>query len=193
MTGHRHNRGLTLVEVLVSLSIIAIILGAISLFIGRAFRIPREAGEQGAIVHQAQRELTRLNEWLRNARETEGEGWISEAGPCELQFWTNIDGDSEAEEVHLTFNDRRGTLNQGGRRRRGEVLAEGIRNDCRTTPLFTYYSLGGGRAVELESTPPDLTEIDRIAIRLIIDVDVNQPPGAATVETVVTPRGGESL
>lgn len=185
--------GMSLVEILVALGITAVILAAITLFVGRAFRIPREQAEQGAIVDEARVELERLSERLVNARVENGEAWIEIAEPCDIRIRTNIDGDTAAEEVRITLDQRRDTLSQRIGRGRARILARSVRNDCSTTPLFTYFSLGGGRAVQLLPEPPDLTEIDRIALKLIIDVDVNQLPGPVVVETVVTPRGGEAL
>lgn len=186
-------RGVSLVELLIAAAVAAVLLGAIALFVMRGFEIPREQAEQGAIVAEAQVHLERLSDTLRNARAAVGDEWLISAGPCALEVRSNADTDSEAEVVEYTLDDVTATLRRRVNGGPTAIIARSVRNNCGSEPLFRYYSLGGGRALSLQASPPILAEIDRIAIQLVIDVDLAQPPGPVMVETVVTPREGDEL
>lgn len=187
----RDNLGVTLTEMLVVVLITGLIVAALALFVGRGFEIPREQAEQGAIVADAHVQLERLSDTLRNARAVSGQNWVTSASACGLTVRTNADADATSELVRYELNDATDILRRRVNSGAWATVARSVRNSCATMPIFTYYSLGGGRALKLQSAPPNLTEIDRIVIRLVIDVDTSQGPGPATVETEVTPREGE--
>jgi prepilin-type N-terminal cleavage/methylation domain-containing protein len=185
--------GFTLVEMVVAIAITGIILAALGFFIVRVFRLPPQYVEQGSITAEARVELARMSDVLRGARVDATGAWLAEASPCSIEVVSNVDADSDPETVRYLLDDGPdppvlsravdGAV---------ETLATSVRNDC-TDPaeqLFTYYSLGGGQALQVDPAVSGLAVIDRVVIRLIVDVDEAQPPEAGEFVTVVTPRRG---
>lgn len=194
--------GITFIEVLVVVAVGAIVLVALFALAGRFFGLSRTQVEQGRIAEDAKVEMERMSDAIRNARNVDFDGdgqfsggrerWIQRAGPGEIVMYTNADADDEPEMVRYWVADSdlmRGVTELTGGAEVTEVLARSFRNVSQVRPLFTFYSLGGTRAEAVDSSF-DLKAIDRVGIFFVVDVDENQPPEAALIDTVVTPRRG---
>jgi len=129
---------------------------------------------------------------IKNPSDVGPELWLQQAEACLIEVNSNADADDTSELVRyrLVGSELRRQIDGGAE----VVLARSLRNDCgdSTKSLFNYYSLGGDRALEVDPLLSGLPVIDRIIIRLIIDVDPNQLPEAAEFESIVTPRRGET-
>lgn len=186
-----HEGGFTLAELMMVMLVMAVVLAAVGFFISRFMQIPREQAEQGAIVADAEVEMERMSDIIRNARGG-GSGWLTVAQPYAIAVLSQADGDAAAELVRywVSGNDLFRSVDGGA----SELLARSVRNASEGTELFTYYSLGGGAAIELDPAAAgfSLAAVDRVVIRLVVDVDPAREPAAATVTTVVTPRKGNN-
>lgn len=177
-------RGFTLVELVVTVGIGSLLIAAVSLLVTRGFAIPREQFEQAHITEDARNEIGRIAQAIRNGRsfDLDGDGQV-ESGPVikstvyEVQLYTNIDTDATSELVRYFL--------AGAELKRGVIkpTAAGlylpanesvttrlrsVRNQAQNKPLFTYYTRSDGL-------------INRVGIRLLIDVDPNQLPAVAEV------------
>jgi hypothetical protein len=183
--------GITLVELVVAVAISAMVLAAIGFFIVRVFRLPPGYVEQGGITAQAKVEMERMSDALRNAQDEGTQLWLQDALPCEIEIFSNTDADGTGERVRyrLIGTELRRSVDSGSE----EVLARSLSNDCgdATESLFTYFSLGGGGALQIDPAVAGLEVVDRVIIRLMVDVDPGQLPAEAVIETVVTPRQGQ--
>jgi prepilin-type N-terminal cleavage/methylation domain-containing protein len=203
------SRGFTLVEMIIVLFVSGLVLLTLTFFLARLFRLPPEYVEQGGIVADARIEMDRLSETIRNARDVGSQAWLVDAEPCYIRVLSNIDADNEVEQVEYWVNpiaqiqpSPSGSpistpeyfllRSIGGGPQ--EILARSLRNDCTLAAekAFSFYSLGGGQALEVDPTSTDLEAVDRVTIKLIVDINPDQAPAAAEIVTVVTPgRGAE--
>lgn len=195
-------RGLTFIEVLVVVAVGAMVLVALFALAGRFFGLSRMQVEQGRIVEDAKVEMERMSDAIRNARNVDFDGdgqfsggrerWMQRAGPGEIVIYTNADADDESEMVRYWLDGddlMRGVTEFAGEGEVTEVLARSFRNVEQIRPLFMFYSLGGTKSEVVDSSF-DLKAIDRVGIFFVVDVDENQLPAAAFIDTVVTPRRG---
>lgn len=195
-------RGLTFIEVLIAVAVGSVVLVALFSLAIRVFGLSRMQIEQGGIVEEARTEMERMSDVIRNAHSIDFDGdgqfsggeerWIQQAGPNEIVIYSNTDADSASEKVHYWLDGSklmRGVTELPGGGEVSNVLSVNVRNVSQTRSLFTFYSLGGARAVAVDPAF-DIKAIDRVEISLVIDVDENQLPAAVTINTVATPRRG---
>lgn len=190
--------GMSLIGILLGIAVGAIILGAVSLFVGRGVDISREQTEQVRITEDARIQLDRMSDTIRNAKSFDSnndglatlptEIWLQHGDDLEIDFYTNVDSDSDIERVRYFVVDgelRRGVRDPYSVPATAEsvtVLSRSIRNTG-ATPIFRYY---GGTEVETPVVAPGT--IERVGISLLVDYDPNQDPAPATVGTTVAPR-----
>jgi len=206
MVNMKQQSGLTIVEVLASVAIGALVLLAIVSFSSRVFSGARVNFEQGKIVGDARVEMERMSDALRNARNVDfdgsgvidapGEQWLQYASDYEIEFYTNLDGDDSPELVRywLQGTDLVRRVSQvGASCTIGPPVTQSVsfRNGEQGQDLFSYFSVGGGKAVDLSVPVLDRGAVDRIVMNFVIDVDTAQIPDAAYIDTVVTPRKGD--
>lgn len=185
----RSNYGLTLVEVMMAVVIGGLVLAAIGLIVTRVFSLQPRQVEQGRITAEARVEMDRMSDAIRNARNGGFFGrWLLIARSDQIIITSNIDGDSDLEVVRYFLSGT--TLYRWVMGSDPETLSVSFRNTEQNVPLFTYYSLGGGNALEVDPTNSGLEVIDRVGINFVIDVDPNQDPGPVRLNTVVAPLEG---
>lgn len=195
-------RGMTFIEVLIVVAVGSIVLVALFSLAVRITGLSRTQVEQGKIVGEAKTEMERMSDVIRNARNVDFDGdgefdggaerWIQRAGPGEIVVYSNADADNESEMVHYWVEGsdlKRGVTELSGGGEVSEVLARSFQNVSQVQPLFLFYSLGGTMAVVVDSTF-DLKAIDRVDISFVVDVDENQLPPPAVINTVATPERG---
>lgn len=192
-------RGLTIIEVLLAVAIASLLLGVLVLFARRGFDVSREHTEQARITEEVRIHMERMSDNIRNARSVDinGDGimtppeesWVQEASPNQLIVYTNIDADNDIEKVRyylegselkLGVFDPYSTASE-----RTTVLSRFVRNLAAGQPLFTY-QLGAGA---ITSAPGSPSSTALVGIHLVVDVNEQQYPAAATIETLVGPRG----
>lgn len=205
--------GFSLIEALIVIAIASILIIALTMFVGRSFVISRQQIEQTRITEEARIELERLSDTIRNAQyiDCNDDGdtsaatdhWLRAADEYDLTIYSNIDTDSEAEQVryYLAGTELRqavtnpASANPNARcnfppgQTVERVLTTTVRNTSQAPPVsfLSYYrtNLDTSRA----TTPvADLTAIKRVRMRLVIDVTEAIFPPAASLETDVAPR-----
>ncbi|MEK7557061.1 MAG: VWA domain-containing protein, partial [Patescibacteria group bacterium] len=180
----KSSAGLTLLEVLITVLIGSIILTAIYLLVGRGFTISREVTEQNRITEDARINTRRLARLIQHASATDGKTWLTASSPFELAFTAQLDDDPELEHVRIFLEGTllRQTITQldsNGNptgESHTETLAASVRNGETNQAIFSLQK-------PTLLPYPTLTDIT-----LVIDVDPNTRPPAATIQTAVTPR-----
>jgi len=195
--------GFSLIEILLGIAAGLILVTATALLTGRAFNISREHTEQVRITEDARVQLERMSDAIRDARSLDltgdnlssypSEVWLQSGKDYEIQFYTNLDEDSEIEQVRYFLEGtdlKRGVRDPHDDQSEQVVtVARSLRNVSHARPLFRYYAPGSQAPL---TTPVVVTgDVERVEIILLIDVEENQAPGAAEVSTVVTPRASD--
>jgi prepilin-type N-terminal cleavage/methylation domain-containing protein len=178
------NRGFTVIEVVVAITIAGLLIGALSFLIGRTSGISRSVFEQVRIVEDARKEMRRITQAIRNARDVNDEFWLLAGGPYMLQLYTNVDTDTDAELVRYFLEGtdlKRGVIQpQDGAyppdAEQVTILARSLRNIEQNEPLFTF---------DAENS----SEVNRVSLDLIVDASPTQrPPAAHVAVDAVVPR-----
>lgn len=181
--------GVSLVGVLLGIALGSIIVGALALFVGRGVNVSREQTEQVRTTEDARVQIERMGDAIRDARSLDlnsdglasstKEEWLQAGQDFSIQFYTNFDSDSDIELVRYFVEGV--DLKRGIRdpyispSEQVTTIARSVRNVAAGEPLFRYYA--GSRG-----------EIERVEIRLLVDVSPTQKPDMVTVTTVVAPR-----
>ncbi len=200
------SRGITIIEVIVSIAIIVMITGGMIAFEKSIFTNSKVL--QSALISQQQirKTLGSFTSELRSASPSSGGAYAIEiAATSTLVFYSNIDNDVAIERVRYFFatssaNNVYNVLKKGITKPTGTMydlalekistVANDIKNSS-TTPIFTYYDASyNGQA---SSTAPLVQPVFIPAIRLIkisLDVDPNaaRSPFYQTYTTQVTLR-----
>lgn len=185
-----------------ALSAGTILLAAMTILVTREFGISREQTEQVRITEDARVQMERMSDAIRDARSTDfngdklatlpGEPWLQSGDQYDITFLTNIDNESELELVHYFLEGtelKRGVRDPYTSSVESEqvtTIAKSLRNRARGVALFQYFP-----GAELAGPVVDVKGVKQVQITMVIDVNENQEPGAATVSTVVTPRASE--
>ncbi|MEX2054899.1 MAG: hypothetical protein WD972_01845 [Candidatus Andersenbacteria bacterium] len=201
-------RGLSIIELLIVVVISALIVIALTMFVGRGFIVSREQFEQVRITEDARIELERMSEAIRDAQYVEIDNQpgtdtntlernIQLAKSNELIMYANIDNDEEVEKVRYFIDPNNPTELRrtfveppySGGESSPVILVRSLRNSG-SEPLFQYYSAGGESELipSSELTATQLSRLGRVRLRLIIDVNTTQDPPAADIFTEATPR-----
>ena len=196
----KRTRGFGLIELLMATAAAMILIGAISLFVTRGTSLQREQAEQVRITETARRQLEKLTDAIRDARSldlngdglatTPGELWLQAGEDNRIVFYTNFDKDSELEQVRYELEGT--TLVLGMRdpydaeTEEVNTIATGIRNLEIGQALFEYLPPDGDSA--LPTPVQAASEVKRVGIHFTVDINPNQPPPAAVIDTLVAPR-----
>jgi prepilin-type N-terminal cleavage/methylation domain-containing protein len=104
----RLNRGLTLVELVVTVAISSIILVALMRFLASAYPLSRVVFEQASATETARVQLARITKVLREARESDTGGYpLVATQPQRLIFYADIDVDDATERVRYELSGTR--------------------------------------------------------------------------------------
>ncbi len=194
----KNKKGFTLVETLISISIIVVIGLALTSFERDIFFLNNSL--QGNLSAQigARRVLRTVIRELRGASPSSlGSYTINQAGTSTLIFYTNVDTDVLKERVRYFI--------QGGQLRRGVIKPSGsplvynsanesidvVINDVingTSTPIFDYFDTYFTGTSSPLTQPVDTLAVRLLRVTVIIDKDLNKPPGAITVTSMGTLR-----
>ncbi len=194
----KNKKGLSLVEMIVTISIMIILLGVLSLFIIRTFSINGYLIEQGLNLSVLQTSLRSFSANLREARQAEdGSYLLSKCDEYSMAFYADIDNDSFAEK--LTYSLLGGYLEleiiepdltqnppsylSGSSSVR--TIGGGVVNKTLAMPLFYYYQEDGETPLTGEF---NFNEVELVRIRVYANIDINQAPDSMMIETMVRPR-----
>lgn len=181
--------GLTLVDLLMGIGVVALLMVGLSLFITRGVGANRQQWSHVLATEEARLHAERMTDALRNSRNpTTGELWLVTARDYEVAVFTNGDGASDTEQIRYFID---GTNLLRGVTKEGEsedvtTVARNIRNVEQQIPMLLYFDVGGNQLAPEDARPDTVRSI---LIRLVVDIDPNALPVREIVETVVLVRG----
>ncbi len=183
---------MTLVELIVTLAILAVVSTALSSMIQSFYRDNNYLLEQMAATDSARRGITDTVKTIREASYgDDGSYPIAAAATSSLTVYSDTDQDLSVEKVQYVLQN--GTLYKRITNSAGSppaypaspsattTVATNVRNAA-STPVFTYYDSSGA---QLATTSPNISEISSVRIQLLVDLNPNRAPNVFTMmETV---------
>jgi type II secretory pathway pseudopilin PulG len=194
---HVTTSGMTLVEVLVSLSIVVVVMIAVGTFQFNIISYNRSTQVRLTNVQEASNIVKVMAKELRAmAPSANGSYAIESAGTSTIIFFTDTNGDAIPERVRYYVAST--TLYRGLKSPSGspavytgtesiKIVATGIVNSP-TTPVFEYYTSAYGGSGTTMTYPLVLTSIRLIRANITLDTDPNKSPVARTFSTQVSLR-----
>lgn len=167
--------GFTILEVVVSISLFALLAGAVIALVGNIITTSRQQGTLLSDADQARRLSVRIMSELRNAVSSNtGAYALEQAGDQQIIFYSNIDGGSDIEKLRYYISS--GSLYRGVTKPVGNPLAYTGASETATlvqanignggNPLFYYYPdtyTGTGNALV---QPVNVTQVRFIQLSL---------------------------
>ena len=192
MKNIRKNNGVTLLELIVAIGIIALILEAVILFVSQGYKSWRYARDQSEAQNEGRMALDKIIDEIREAEKSnDGKNAIEKDGSEEIIFYSNIDSDIDKERIRYYLEDdklKKGVTHPVNDLYSGEGVSEIntiVANYIRNSDIFSYY----GSDYPAISYPVDnIAKICLIHIKFVIDTDPNNLPEPLTLETNVVLR-----
>jgi len=193
----KKNKGLTLIEILITVAIFSIIMGAIGYFVRDLFYYEDVFSGGLTSYDEARKIFQPISSEIRSASPSSlGAYPIERADTTSFIFFSDIDNDGLKERIRYYLsgtNLMRGEIISSGMPLQylseNESLVEvihGIRNE--STPIFTYFDSSYNGSNAPLSQPVSVFNVRLIKITLIIDNDPNKPPAPVTVTTQISIR-----
>lgn len=191
------NSGFTLVEVLVTMAIFTVIMGAIGVFARDTFYFNNIFSGGLTSYDEAKKVLQPVASEIRGASPSSlGAYNIEQATDTSFVFFTDTNNDGLKERIRYFLSGttlRRGVISPTGSPLQyvnaNETFTDivpNLRNGA--TPIFDYYDTNYNGSSAPLTQPVSITTIRLVKITLIIDVDPNRPPLPITVSTQVNLR-----
>ncbi len=191
-----NSKGMTLLEVLVSITIFSILMLTVNSAINQFYKTNTLVLAQNQSIDEARRGL---DNWRNDTREmvvaADGSYPLSVASEHKMAYYSDIDQDNGIEYVEYILASSTLTrnvynpvgsppiYNLSGSPDISETISIYVRNLSKSTSTFLYYD---GNNNQL--TNDSLLNIRYIVMRLYIDVDPNNPPGDFLLQAAVAPR-----
>lgn len=193
----KKNKGITLIELLITLAIFVLIMGAISYFVRDLFFYEDVFSGGLTSYDEARKIFQPIASEIRSASPSSlGAYSIEEAGVTSFIFFSDINNDGLKERIRYYLsgtNLMRGEITPTGTPLQylsnTETVSEiihGIRND--SVPIFTYYDSSYNGSSAPLTQPISILNVRLLKITLVIDNDVNKPPAPVTVTTQISIR-----
>lgn len=195
-------RAFTIVEVVVSISILVIIMAAVSSFQYDVLNYNRSSATTLTNIQEAQSIVKVMAKEIRSMSPSSNGAYpILSAGTSTVTFFADVDSDGTKEQIHYyigTTTTTRNTIYRGLVKPSGlplsysgsestKILATGIRNSS-STSIFEYYNSTYTGTSSAMIYPLAITTIRLIRINLTIDSDPNKSPVLKTFTTQVNLR-----
>lgn len=196
------NRAFTIVEVVVSISILVIIMAAVSSFQYDVLNYNRSSATTLTNIQEAQSIVKVMAKEIRSMSPSSNGAYpILSAGTSTVTFFADVDSDGTKEKIRYyigTTTTTRNTIYRGFVKPSGspisysgsestKILATGIRNSS-STPIFEYYNSTYTGTSSAMTYPLAITTIRLVRINLTIDSDPNKSPVLKTFTTQVNLR-----
>ena len=165
-----NSQGFTLVEILVSMSILVLIFVIASDFIGRSFTMFRFNSEQETAVNNSRRIMGQVTMEIRKANSSaRGDYAINSIGDHGMIFYSDVDDDGQTERVRYFLSGSMfqrgitepGTSNDYSGAENISDLAGYINNQAE--PIFTFYDSNN-------ATTSAISDVRMVNVRLKINV-----------------------
>ena len=199
---HEHNRvenkgGFTLVEILVSISILGAIIGLIGAFQADVFSVSRIIQSGLNNQNEAKKVIRPFANEVRSASPSSlGAYPIKSASTTEFVFYSDIDNDNLKEEVRYYLDG--GDFKKGFIKPTGQPLVYDPENeeviniihDVLDEVIFEYYdsSYDGTASSTPLAQPVAPSNVRLVKISMTIDSDPNKPPAPLYITTQVSIR-----
>ncbi len=176
-------RGFTMLEAIVFLSIVVLIITAIVSSLRYTYRGQRFAFEQADATRSARAGIERVVRDVREASYADDGAYpIVAMATSSLTFYSDYDNDNKVERVRYFLEGtdfKKGVIDSAGDppayATSSEVVtgvSDNVRNESVGTPLFTFYDTAGAEMT-------DLSEIDEFAfllVRLVVNLNPERAP-----------------
>jgi len=190
-------KGLTLVELIVTMAICTLIIMAVGLFARDTFYYNDIFSGGLTSYDQARKILQPIASEIRSASPSSlGSYPIEETGNTEFIFFADNNNDGLKERIRYFLSGtslKKGVIIPSGSPLQyasgNETITDiidGVRNG--STPIFAYYDTNYNGSTAPLSQPVTIMNVRLIKITLVIDADPNRPPSAVTVTTQVSMR-----
>ncbi|MFA6077194.1 MAG: prepilin-type N-terminal cleavage/methylation domain-containing protein [Candidatus Paceibacterota bacterium] len=188
-------RGFTLIEILVSVAIFAVIIGVLTLF-SRNVWIYNTFISSGFNNSDVGRQLlkTMVSEIRTASTADTGAYIISAATASSFTFYSDIDNDGLKEKVRYFLTGttlQKGVIKPTGSPLTYNALNENIStlaNNITSASIFDYYDKNYDGTTAPLTFPVDIPAIRLIKIIITMDQDPNRPPTPMTLSTQVSLR-----
>jgi len=189
--------GFTLIEILVTMAIFSLIMGAVGLFARDTFYYNNIFSGGLTSYDDAKKILQPITSEIRSASPSSlGAYSIEIADNTNFVFYTDINNNGLKERVRYFLSNstlKRGVIIPSGSPIQylssNEIITDvvsNLKND--STPIFTYYDTNYNGNTSPLPIPVSVLSIRLVKITLIIDYDPNRPPLPITVTTEVNIR-----
>ncbi len=192
------NRGFTLIETLISISIFVIIMVGVSTFARNIYYYNNVFSNGLTSYDDARKVLQPIASEIRSASPSSlGSYPIEKTGDTEFIFYTDIDNNGSKERIRYFLLGnilKRGVTVPSGSPLQylsaNETITDiikGIRN-IPTNPVFIYFDTNYNGTSQPLLQPISIMNVRLVKINLSIDEDPSRPPSAISVSTQVSIR-----
>lgn len=195
------NRGLTLVELVVTVAIVTGLLIFVGKFQADVFSLNRTFSGSFSASDQAQKLLRPMTAEIRSASQSSNGAYlISAFATNDFSFYSDIDNNGGKDLVRYYLSGttvyKEVTPPTGSpavynsANKKTTTFITGVQNQTVGVPIFRYYSSAhtGGSTGEIVPGTGKIEDIRLIRITFRIDADTNKPPAAVDVTTLVSIR-----
>lgn len=190
---YNQKKGMTLVEILVTMSILVVVMIAVASFQYNVLNYNRSTQVRLTNVQEVTSILKTMAKELRaTASSANGSYAINSAATSSITFFADVDSDGLTDQIRYYLSGTtmyRGVVKPSGSpltynqaQESTKILVTGVVNSS-TTPVFEYFSgdyEGTGASM---SYPLVLTSIRLVKASVTIDTDPNKPPPAKIYST----------
>jgi prepilin-type N-terminal cleavage/methylation domain-containing protein len=193
-------RGMTLVEIMVALAIVATVSIAITSFEKNIFGFKTAISDSLITAQDARTIIRTIVTELRSATPSNNGSYpITNAGTSTITFFSDYDGDGVVDQIRYFASSTKlyrgvitptgSPLTYGTSSEKISVLAANLRNTA-TTSVFSYFdgSYNGTSSTTELAQPVSVTSVRLVKVTLMLDVDQNNAPISRTYTTEVTLR-----
>ncbi len=191
------NRGMTILEVVISIAIFSLIMGVIGTFARDLFYYNSIFSGGLTSYDEARKVLQPIASEIRSASASSlGSYSIEKTANTEFIFFTDIDNNGSKERIRYFLSGniiKRGVIIPSGSPLQylsaNETITDivhGVSNGL--TPIFTYYNASYNGVTAPLTQPVSVVDVRLVKILFILDADPNRPPAPVTVTTQVSLR-----
>lgn len=187
-------RGYTIVEMLVVISVSALVLGFVTASILTFYRTNTSTLEQAVQVDEARRGVDRLVRDLREAAYADDGSYpLVALSSTSITFYSDIDRDLSVERIRYWLDGsvlRKGITEATGTPpaySSGEqvsVISEYVRNSSQAMPVFTYFNASSTEVAAGTAT----STIVSVGAQIVVNVNQDRLPGEFTLRSTATFR-----
>jgi len=193
------NRGFTLLETFIALSIFVAALVIVNAFIFTNYRATMFGQEQNEAIESARKGVETMVQEIRESGQSEEGGYlILENQPQSLKFYSDIDKDDVLELIHYWLdgtNFKKGVIEPDENEEYLEAnetivtLSQYVRNG--STAVFTYYN--ASYPINMTNNPLPYEQVNIDDIRLIdiyleVNVDLTRAPNSYILHSMAQIR-----